>query len=47
MTIIMFTHEIELTGCATKIVKIQDGLIISDKKIVEKNNSPLVFQKNV
>jgi macrolide transport system ATP-binding/permease protein len=45
ITIIMVTHEIELTKCATKIVKIQDGLIISDKKIVEKNNSTPVFQK--
>ncbi len=45
ITIIMVTHEAELTACATKIVKIQDGLIISDKKIAEKSSSNPVFQK--
>ncbi|MDR0800526.1 MAG: ABC transporter permease [Endomicrobium sp.] len=39
ITIIMVTHEAELTTCATRIVNIQDGLIISDKKTVEKGSS--------
>ncbi|GHT04387.1 macrolide export ATP-binding/permease protein MacB [Endomicrobiia bacterium] len=45
ITIVMVTHEAELADCATKIVKIQDGLIISDKKISEKSSSNPVFQK--
>jgi macrolide transport system ATP-binding/permease protein len=45
ITIVMVTHEEELTDSATKIVKIQDGLIISDKKIAKKNSSSPVFQE--
>ncbi|MDR1522958.1 MAG: ATP-binding cassette domain-containing protein [Endomicrobium sp.] len=39
ITIIMVTHEPELTSYATRIITVQDGLIISDKKTVEKTNN--------
>jgi macrolide transport system ATP-binding/permease protein len=47
ITIVMVTHEVELTACATKIVKIQDGLIISDKKIAKGSSSSTVFKEKV
>ncbi len=41
----MATHEIELTGRAAKIVKIQYRLIISDKNSRKKQPPNPVFQK--
>ncbi|MDR1122801.1 MAG: ABC transporter permease [Endomicrobium sp.] len=39
VTIVMVTHEIELTTYATRIIKIQDGLILSDDKNESKNSN--------
>jgi macrolide transport system ATP-binding/permease protein len=39
ITIIMVTHEPDLTTYATRIITVQDGLIISNKKTVEKTNN--------
>jgi macrolide transport system ATP-binding/permease protein len=39
ITIIMVTHEPVLAGYATRTITVQDGLIISDKKTVEKTNN--------
>jgi len=42
ITIVMVTHEPELTAYATRTIRVQDGLIVSDetsKKIPQKNES--------
>ncbi|MDR1418129.1 MAG: ABC transporter permease [Endomicrobium sp.] len=39
ITVIMVTHKPDLTTYATRIITVQDGLIISDKKTVEKTNN--------
>ncbi|MDR3256674.1 MAG: ABC transporter permease [Endomicrobium sp.] len=39
ITIVMVTHEVELTAHAKRIIKIQDGLILSDEKTVEEINT--------
>jgi macrolide transport system ATP-binding/permease protein len=39
ITIVMVTHETELTTYATRIIKVQDGLILSDEKNKSENVS--------
>jgi macrolide transport system ATP-binding/permease protein len=38
ITIIMVTHEPELTSYATRTIKMQDGIIISDEKVSDKSS---------
>jgi macrolide transport system ATP-binding/permease protein len=44
ITVIMVTHELEIASYATRTIKIKDGRIIHDKKIVQKTNTPLGLQ---
>jgi macrolide transport system ATP-binding/permease protein len=45
ITVVMVTHEPELTAFASRTIKVQDGVIVSDEKNMEKDPINLVEDK--